>query len=395
MGRGSTSDEASVEDVDEPRLTVSGAARRLGIAPATLRTWDRRYGIGPTGHARGRHRRYSAADMARLELMQRALMQGAAPAEAARYARTTAPSAASGVGARPAGDHRRTDGADTRSSRRARCGRPPVTGAPRPRPRRGRSVPADAGCRAAGARARPGRAGDGPDRGRTTWWRTRSPRTGWSPRGTRWRARSWPRSGTAGRPPVVAWRSSTCSASASSRCSAPGRPLRAPPDPVPAPARPVLLAAMPTELHVVPLAVLAALLAERGVGCRSLGAALPADALAAAVRRTAPAAVVLWSQLAVDGRPGRRDRAAGHPAALPDLRRGPRLGRRRAAGGGGRARAPSSTRASGSAPPYCGEWRSVQLVCRSGMATPSFNEPAGLRASARVKIAGRSVHRVG
>ena len=84
------SDENSVEDVDEPRLTVSGAARRLGIAPATLRTWDRRYGIGPTGHARGRHRRYSADDMARLELMQRALMQGAAPAEAARYARTVA-----------------------------------------------------------------------------------------------------------------------------------------------------------------------------------------------------------------------------------------------------------------------------------------------------------------
>ena len=64
-------------DVDEPRLTVSGAARRLGIAPATLRTWDRRYGIGPSGHSHGRHRRYSAADMARLELMQRALMQGA------------------------------------------------------------------------------------------------------------------------------------------------------------------------------------------------------------------------------------------------------------------------------------------------------------------------------
>src|SRR5690349_18222380 len=76
----------SVEDVDEPRLTVSGAARRLGIAPGTLRTWDRRYGIGPTDHTRGRHRRYSAVDMARLELMQHALVQGASPAEAARYA---------------------------------------------------------------------------------------------------------------------------------------------------------------------------------------------------------------------------------------------------------------------------------------------------------------------
>ena len=61
--------------------------------------------------------------------------------------------------------------------------------------------------------------------------------------------------------------------------------------------RPVLLAGMPSELHIVPLAVLAALLTERGVGCRSLGPALPAPALAAAVRRTAPAVVVLWSQL--------------------------------------------------------------------------------------------------
>ena len=90
MARTVKNDESPVEDVDEPRLTVSGAARRLGIAPATLRTWDRRYGIGPTEHARGRHRRYSADDMARLELMQRALMQGAAPAEAARYARAVA-----------------------------------------------------------------------------------------------------------------------------------------------------------------------------------------------------------------------------------------------------------------------------------------------------------------
>jgi hypothetical protein len=59
----------------------------------------------------------------------------------------------------------------------------------------------------------------------------------------------------------------------------------------------VLLAGMPTELHIVPLSVLAALLAEHGVGCRSLGPALPAAALAAAVKRTAPSAVVLWSQL--------------------------------------------------------------------------------------------------
>ncbi len=62
-------------------------------------------------------------------------------------------------------------------------------------------------------------------------------------------------------------------------------------------ARPVLLAGMPAEMHVVPLAVLSAVLVERGIACRSLGPALPAAALTAAVRRTAPAAVVLWSQL--------------------------------------------------------------------------------------------------
>ncbi|MEI7631157.1 MAG: MerR family transcriptional regulator, partial [Actinomycetes bacterium] len=48
-------------------LTVAAVARRLGIAPATLRTWDRRYGLGPAEHQVGAHRRYSAADLARLE----------------------------------------------------------------------------------------------------------------------------------------------------------------------------------------------------------------------------------------------------------------------------------------------------------------------------------------
>ena len=43
-----------------PQLSVAAVARKLGIAPATLRTWDRRYGIGPANHVPGRHRRYSA-----------------------------------------------------------------------------------------------------------------------------------------------------------------------------------------------------------------------------------------------------------------------------------------------------------------------------------------------
>ncbi|MFM8693986.1 MAG: transposase, partial [Actinomycetota bacterium] len=30
--------------LEDERLTVASVARRLGVAPATLRTWDRRYG---------------------------------------------------------------------------------------------------------------------------------------------------------------------------------------------------------------------------------------------------------------------------------------------------------------------------------------------------------------
>ena len=35
-------------------LTVAAVARRLGVAPATLRTWARRYGLGPSDHPPGR-----------------------------------------------------------------------------------------------------------------------------------------------------------------------------------------------------------------------------------------------------------------------------------------------------------------------------------------------------
>jgi methanogenic corrinoid protein MtbC1 len=63
-------------------------------------------------------------------------------------------------------------------------------------------------------------------------------------------------------------------------------------------ARPVLLAGMAGDQHQLPIVVLTATLAQRGVTCRSLGADLPADALVAAIRRTAPAALLLWSQLA-------------------------------------------------------------------------------------------------
>jgi DNA-binding transcriptional MerR regulator len=61
-------------------------ARHLGISPITLRTWETRYGIGPTAREEGRHRRYTAQDVERLRLMRRLIAEGARPREAARLA---------------------------------------------------------------------------------------------------------------------------------------------------------------------------------------------------------------------------------------------------------------------------------------------------------------------
>lgn len=67
-------------------LTVAALARRLGVAPATLRTWDRRYGIGPSEHSAGNHRKYSAGDVTRLTSMVRLIVAGVTPKDAASKA---------------------------------------------------------------------------------------------------------------------------------------------------------------------------------------------------------------------------------------------------------------------------------------------------------------------
>ena len=70
----------------EELLTVAAVARRLGIAPATLRTWDRRYGLGPADHEEGSHRKYGPRDVARLMVMRRLIASGVSPADAAESA---------------------------------------------------------------------------------------------------------------------------------------------------------------------------------------------------------------------------------------------------------------------------------------------------------------------
>ena len=105
--------------------------------------------------------------------------------------------------------------------------------------------------------------------------------------------------------------------------------------------RAVLLASAEGEQHSLPLYALAAALAERGIDSRMLGSDLPYSALAAAVRRTGPGVVFLWSQVP----------ATGDPVALPHL--SPRRpGARLILGGPGwdRNRIPASARLVGTLP---------------------------------------------
>jgi DNA-binding transcriptional MerR regulator len=262
-------DTPTPSTADEPALTVAAVARRLGIAPATLRTWDRRYGVGPSGHATGRHRRYGGEDMARLELMQRALLRGASPAEAARYALTATPAP------RPAPDDSLLTGAvdDTGPARVERLLQLP--GAGRLARGFGRAVQA---MDSVAAQRLLGEAIETSGVPRV-WDEVVRPVLAAI-------AHRWTQAGASVELEHLLYE---CVLAALIRAT----PLvSAPRNP-----RPVLLACVPGELHTLPLHGLVATLAARGVGTRMLGPAVPADALASAIRRTSPAAVVLWAQL--------------------------------------------------------------------------------------------------
>ncbi|WP_322746695.1 MerR family transcriptional regulator [Saccharothrix syringae] len=262
-------------------LSVAAVARRLGIAPATLRTWDRRYGLGPSDHTTGRHRKYAPLDVARLELMQRALLRGASSAEAAKYAL-----AAPVPGPRATRSHPSPDA-------------PVLTGGELDE---GAAPRRDLDLGAANRRARGvGRAAVALDSAAVqsllaaaveadgvvaTWDDVVRPVMAAL-------AARWAHSGAG---VEVSHLLEECVRTAMIRAT-----------PVvtrPRNHRPVLLACVPAERHDLPLYPLAAVLAQRGVGVRQFGAALPLDALVAAVRRTAPAAVVLWAQLPRYADPG-------------------------------------------------------------------------------------------
>ncbi|PZH10652.1 transcriptional regulator [Streptomyces sp. NTH33] len=280
-GREDVNDETAVAG-----LTTGAVARRLGVSPTTLRSWDRRYGLGPALRSQGRHRRWSPRDVAMVEEMCRLTAAGAPPAEAARVARLThggAPPSTTSAGS-----------SDRQPAPLASLA-PPVAVGPARRGGAGGGLPLGDVRQECRGLARAAVRLDAPElesrlldavrqHGLTVAWEEVMVPT------LRAVGRKWESSGDryVEVEHLLSWQVSTALRRA---------PLVLPPRPaVPSGAEPVVLACVPGEQHSLPLEALDAALGELGLPTRMLGAAVPVEALLACVRRTGPAAVVLWAQ---------------------------------------------------------------------------------------------------
>ncbi|MCX6434379.1 MAG: MerR family transcriptional regulator [Actinobacteria bacterium] len=277
-----SSDEAAERPPVALALTVSTVARRMGVAPATLRTWDRRYGLGPSEHQPGSHRRYTSQDLARLDYMRQLVMVGIPPADAARSARERVFDDGDLVPVTqglPAGGP-----VDVQPTPAARAGGGHVVAMPGGGPAaRGLARAAQAldtaACLAilSDSLKRRGVVG--------TWEQVAVPVMAGV--GDQWSA--------SGQGVEVEHILSAAvqDALAGSIRSAPS-PLNS---------RAVLLACAPDERHALVLWAVAAALAERRIGSRILGASLPASALANAIRRLGPGVVFVWAQMSESADP--------------------------------------------------------------------------------------------
>ncbi|MEU1912181.1 MerR family transcriptional regulator [Streptomyces massasporeus] len=275
-------------------LTTGEVARRLGVAPTTVRTWDRRYGLGPDAHTGGRHRRWTATDVARLERMCALTATGIPPAEAARTVLGEATQGAESVVLTAPAGPTAPASPDTPPQAQAPARRP--SDAPPLPPARARSR-AGSGLRLGDVRqeckgiARAALRLDAValdelleaaivEHGLVAAWTEvimptlQAVGRKWESSGERYveveHFLSWHVSGALRR--------------------------GAPPSAADRPGATIVLACVPGENHTLPLEVLAAALAERGLPVRMFGGALPVESLVTAVRRTGPAAVGLWAQ---------------------------------------------------------------------------------------------------
>ena len=301
-------------------LSVSAVARRLGVAPATLRTWDRRYGLGPSSHEAGAHRRYSSGDLARLEHMRRLVVMGVPLADAAHAALhpgETQDLSLGEVDAVVPGASEADDAGDPKPLLRAV---PAVQESPRAMGRAGggQVIAIPGGAPGARGLARAAHALDtqacadivAESVGRRgviwTWENVLIPVL--VAVGEQWRE--------TGRGIDVDHALSESIETAFKKLAADVT--------TPVNVRAVILASAPEDQHSLPLHAVAAALAERNIACRVLGAKLPTESLQQAVGRIGPAAVFLWAQI-----PGTADATAA--TRLPVMRPGASI----VLGGGG------------------------------------------------------------
>jgi MerR family transcriptional regulator, light-induced transcriptional regulator len=274
--------------VSAPGLTVAAVARRLGVAPATLRTWERRYGLGPSEHTAGSHRRYTAEDISRLERMRRLVLSGVAPVDAARTALTspdvTSDAALAEVARLDPSIRATTSSAPAHAGGGRVIAMPGGSPAARGLGRAAMSLDSDA-CVAIVSETVEAHGVE------WTWTNLLAPVL--SAVGQRWE-----RTGDGIEVEHV------LSMSITTVMTAVTQRLREPVN-----ARTVLLACADGDLHSLPLHTLAASLSERGIGTRMLGERVPPAALIAAIRLTGPAAVLVWSQT----------HSTGDPAQLADV----------------------------------------------------------------------------
>ncbi|MCC9711300.1 MerR family transcriptional regulator [Streptomyces sp. MNU76] len=275
-----------VAELPRHRVTTGFLARRLGVSPTTLRSWDRRYGLGPAVRAEGRQRRWSPEDVAMLQEMCRLTATGVPPAEAARAAMERARGQVGEVprstvvppAARP-GDVGVP--APAAPAVRARRGHPPASALPLGDVRQECRGLARAAVRLDAAAVQEQLLAVVGAYGLVVAWEEVMAPT------LRAVGRKWESSGDryVEVEHLLSWYISTTLRHM--YLSTPGPAGEA---------APVLLACLPDEHHTLPLEALAAALAERRVPVLMLGGAVPAEAMDAAVRRVAPAAVALWAQ---------------------------------------------------------------------------------------------------
>ncbi|WP_432168489.1 MerR family transcriptional regulator [Streptomyces sp. bgisy031] len=259
-------------------ITSGALARRLGISPTTLRSWDQRYSLGPAQRRRGHHRRWSPQDVAMVEEMCSLTASGVSPAEAARSAKRRAGAAPQGQEEQPVLSRA---AAATRASGKA--GSRGSSGLPLGTVRAECRGLARAALRLESVAVQEQLNAFVQDHGVVAAWEELMMPTLHAV------GRKWESSGDryVEVEHLLSWHVSTALRNAQLLLG-PGETRKGSP--------PVLLACVPGEQHTLPLEAVHAALLQRGRPVRMLGAAVPAEALVAAVLRTGPAAVVLWSQ---------------------------------------------------------------------------------------------------